>query len=134
MAKYCPMVVWVSLASMLAGCASHEVVPPSGPRAATTPESIKLYAKHPKRYEQLGMVAINITPDMRWDQRGDSPLAFEALKAKAAKLGANGLLFILPPENYEYLVTVGYQGEFYQVPARRSPKTAMAQAIYVLEQ
>ena len=119
---------------VLAGCASHEVVPSSGPRKSTTPGEVKLYQKHPQRYEDLGAVVVAITPDMRWDDRGDAPAVFEALKAQAAQRGANGVLLQIPATSYEYLVTAGYDGKFYQVPARRVPKTAMGQAIFVLEE
>lgn len=122
------------VAAMVAGCASHEVVPSTGPRKPTMAAAVRLYQKYPKRYEELGMVTLAVAPDMKWDANGDATAGFDALKAKAAALGANGLLLTVDAASYEYKVTAGCQGEFYQVPMRREPKTAVAQAIFVLEE
>ncbi|MGE5610944.1 MAG: hypothetical protein ACM359_16965 [Bacillota bacterium] len=121
------------VAFVLAGCASHEVVSSSGPRPPTTPDQVTLYQKHPKRYEQLQLVTLPITPEMKWNERGDANAAFDALKAQAAAVGANGLLLIVNPGEYEYLVTAGYHGTFYQLPMRRDPKAAVVQAVFVLK-
>jgi hypothetical protein len=126
---------WVPCVLLLiSGCASHEVVPSSGPRKPTTPQQVKLYQKFPKKYEQLATVSVAITPEMKLDERGDATPAYEALKAKAAALGANGLLLYVEPTGQEYLVTAGYQGTYYRVPVRMNPKTAFGQAIYVLQE
>jgi hypothetical protein len=121
-------------ALVLAGCASHEVVPSSGPRPATTPEQVKIYQDHPNRYEQLRLIAMEVTPEMGWDERGHADAAFDALKAQAAAAGANGLLLAANPGDFDLLVTAGYRGTFYQVPMRRNPRTAVAQAVFVLKQ
>ena len=119
----------------LAGCSSHTVVPSSGSRAPTNAADVKIYQKHPKKYERLGVVSIAVTPEVRFDERGEANLGFDRLKQEAAKRGANGLL--LPPEGVEgsdALATVGYHGKFYQVPLRSKPRTAMGEAIYVLDE
>jgi hypothetical protein len=119
---------------LVCGCASHEVVPTSGPRTATRAEDVKIYQKHPKKYERLGTVSVAVTPEVQFDERGDANVGFDRLKAKAAALGANGLLLALDGvEGSNMLATVGYHGTFYQVPLRTNPRTAMAQAIYVLD-
>ena len=120
---------------LICGCSSHQVVPSSGTRAPTRAEDVKIYAKHPDKYERLGVVTVAVTPEVRFDERGDANLGFDRLKAAAAKLGANGLL--LNPDGVEgsdAMATVGYHGTFYQVPLRSKPRTAMAEAIYVLEE
>jgi hypothetical protein len=121
------------VALLLLGCGSHEVQP-TGPRQATTPDKVKLYAKPPKKYEPLAIVSVAVTPEMRWDERGESQAGFDALKTKAAALGANGLVFEFEPGTYDFKTTAGYQQNFYQVPMRLSPRTAMAKAVYVLEE
>ena len=128
------VVLMTCVLTMLVGCASHTVVPSAGPRKPTSPQDVRVYQKHPKQYEQLGKVIVNVTPEMKWDERGDSTAGFEALKAQAAALGANGVLLTIPAADYEYLVTVGYQGTFYQLPMRREPRTIVAEAVFVLEQ
>ena len=123
------------LSLLVSGCKSHEVVPSSGNRPPTRAEDVKIYPKHPDKYERLGVVSIPVTPEVRFDERGDANLGFDRLKAAAAQRGANGLL--LPPEGVEgsdALATVGYHGTFYQVPLKSKPRTAMAEAIYVIEE
>jgi hypothetical protein len=120
---------------LLVGCSSHEVVPSQGPRAATRAQDVKIYQKQPRKYERLGVVSVPVTPEIRFDERGDANLGFDRLKAQAAARGANGLL--LPVEGVEGSdahATVGYHGTFYQVPLRAKPRTAMGEAIYVIEE
>ena len=125
----------IALSLLTCGCKSHEVVPSSGTRAPTRAEDVKIYAKHPDKYERLGVVSVAVTPEVRFDERGDANLGFDRLKQQAAAKGANGLL--LPPDGVEgsdAMATVGYHGTFYQVPLRAQPRTAMAEAIYVIEE
>ena len=120
---------------LICGCKSHEVVPSSGTRPPTRAEDVKIYPKHPDKYERLGVVSVAVTPEVRFDERGDANLGFDRLKAAAAQRGANGLLF--PPEGVagsDATATVGYHGTFYQVPLKSNPRTAMAEAIYVIEE
>ena len=119
---------------LLAGCSSHEALPPSGPRQPTNVQDVKFYQKHPKKYERLGAISLPITPQTKLDERGDATAAFEALKAKAAALGANGVLLIAEAPGDIYQVTAGHRGTFYKIPVQREPRTAHAQAIFVLEE
>jgi hypothetical protein len=119
---------------LIGGCKSHEVVPSSGTRAPTRPEDVKIYPKYPEKYERLGVVSIPVTPEVRFDERGDANLGFDRLKAAAAARGANGLLLVLDGGGNDALATVGYHGKFYQVPIKSKPRTAMAEAIFVLEE
>jgi len=118
------------------GCASQgpEIVPSQGPRPPTSAEQVALYQKQPKKYERLGLITQVVTPEMKWDERGDSTAGFDALRAQAAQKGANGLLFTLPDGTFDYLVLAGYRGDYYQVAAKKGePKTVMAEAIWVIE-
>lgn len=119
---------------ILAGCASHEVVPSKGPHAPTAPRQVKLYQGPPQRYEELGLVSVEILPNMKWDEQGEARAAFDAMKAKAAALGANGLLLTVDPSKWDVKVIAGYDNTFYKVPLRLTPKTAMAQAIFVIDE
>ena len=129
------MAVPIAALLLACGCSSHEVVPSSGTRPPTRAADVKIYPKHPDKYERLGVVSVAVTPEVRFDERGDANLGFDRLKEQAAKRGANGLL--LPPEGVEgsdAMATVGYHGTFYQVPLKSKPRTAMAEAIYVIEE
>lgn len=126
----------LALAVLDLGCASSgEVVPSKGPRPPTDPAYVAIYQKEPRKYEVLGQISQVVTPDMKWDEKGDSTAGFEKLKALAAEKGANGLLLKLPEGTYAYLVLAGYKGQYYQVPVKAGePKTVMGEAIYVIEQ
>ncbi len=125
----------VAATCLLAACASNPVVlPPSGPRAARMPAEVKIYQAQPKKYELLGPVSVRITPEMKWDERGNSNPAFEALLTQAGAKGANGLLLMSEEGTYDYRPGAGYKGTYYLVPMHRESRTAMGQAIFVLEE
>jgi hypothetical protein len=115
------------------GCAP-EVVPSSGPRSPTSAEQVKIYQKQPRKYEKLGTVTVLAGSRVLWDDKGEAVVGFDELKAKAAALGANGLLLTADPSAFDAYINAGYHGTFYQVPVRHNPKSAIAQAIFVLEQ
>lgn len=116
--------------SLLGGCAP-EAMPPTQ-HAAISPEMVKLYPKPPTRYEAMSIISVPITPEVRWDDKGESTKGFDALKSKAAEMGANGVLLSPEAGTYDLLVAAGYKGTWYQVPARRDPKSIVARAIYVI--
>ena len=119
----------------LLGCkTAPEIVPSSGPRMPTSPESVKIYQKQPVRYERLGVVTLEVGPDTRWDARGNSDRGFDRLRELAAQRGANGLLLVVDRHEHDGRVLVGYHDVFYQVPIRNEPRTAVAEAIYVIHE
>ena len=86
----------------------------------------------PKRYEVLGKV--EVTDNLQWQDNGDVAQAVDELKAKAARLGANGVLLTIDrsAEPDARLVGGNYQGKSYQFPFRDLPyRTVYARAIYV---
>jgi hypothetical protein len=109
-----------------------EVVPSSGPRPPTSPDSVKIYQNKPSKYEDLGLLTLAITPDLGWDRNGDANAAFDRMKEQAAALGANGLLLDVDPSHYDILTQAGYHATFYQVPMKA--KTAFGEAIFVLKE
>ena len=129
-------IVFVGMAMVAAACgcaAKREIVPSSGPRSPTSPEQVRFYQKQPLRYEILGTVTASKEEGAQWDDMGNANEAFDLLKAKAAELGANGLL--LDPEVVprDGRATLGYHNTFYQVAVRGKlgSASAVAQAIYV---
>jgi len=119
---------------LIAGCSSHQVKASSGPRPPTRADDVKIYQKAPHQYERLGTVTVPVTPEVRWDQRGESRVGFDRLKAQAAALGANGVLLVVTDGSSDLTATAGYHGTFYQVPMRAQPRAALAEAIYVLKE
>jgi len=127
-------VVAVLAALVCSACSSSpEIVPSSGPRDATSPEQVEIYPKAPAKYEDLGPVTVTGAEGATWDHKGDATQGIEILKRKAAERGANGLLLKLKEGEYEQLVLAGYKGEYYQVPIKGKPPTAIVEAIYVIE-
>jgi len=119
------------LAVTLCSC-SEQVVPSKGPRPPLKPEAVQIHQDKPTQYEDLGLVTLQITPELSWDKNGDANAAWDQLKAKAAALGANGLLLDIDKTKYGLLTQAGYHGKFYQVPT--TAKTVMVEAIFVLEE
>src|SRR5687768_8951641 len=104
------------------GCASEpEIVPSMGARTPTSLEQVKVYDKAPKKYEILGKVTVTREEGAKWDERGNANAAFDNARAKAAALGANGLLVHAEPGEFQARATAGYHGKFYQVPVRGQP-------------
>jgi hypothetical protein len=118
---------------LVAGGCAPEVVPSSGPKPAISADQVMVYQKQPSKYEDMGMISANQSEGARWDERGDANRGFDSLKAKAAERGANGLLLMVDPAESDRIVTAGYHGNFYQVPVRGNPPTAIAKAIYVIK-
>ncbi len=119
-----------------AGCAAApEVVPSSGPRPPSPPQSVKIYQKPPLRYEKLGLVVVPATKDTPWDARGNADSGFDRLKAAAAERGANGILLVVDEGQSQGTILAGYHNTFYQVPYQREPQRAgVVEAIYVLKE
>ena len=126
-------VIGMTISYVFTAC-GPKVLPASGPHPALTPELVKIYQEQPKKYEQLGLMWVPVTPAMKWDENGDSTLGFETLKAQAAAKGANGVLLMADPGQYDMTVGAGYKGTFYRVPIKKEPRTAVVQAIFVLEE
>ncbi len=129
----CKCVLAIFSGIMIAGC-SPEVLPPSGAHPPLLAENVKIYESQPSKYELLGTIEVPVTPEMKWDEKGDSTPGFKALLAKAAALGANGLLLRADANQHDVMVGVGFNDKYYQVPLRLQPKTAVAEAIFVLRE
>jgi hypothetical protein len=127
------ILVVLSLLAALGAC-SPEVLPPSGPHPALTPEQVKIYSTQPSKYERLGTVNYLVTSSKQWKENADATPAFTDLLAQAAQQGANGLLLI--DDTHEATVEAGasYAGKYYLVPVKRDPTTVIVQAIYVLKE
>ena len=99
--------------------------------APTSPADIKLYQKEPEEYEILGIVQVK--ENLRSDEGTEITPIVNALKAKAAAMGANGLLFAAESDPRTTVRIVGrYDNEFYQIPYQLKPtKVVLAKAIWI---
>jgi hypothetical protein len=120
----------IAVTLLVAGCASHVV--PATSHQPTTPDQVVIYQDAPSRYEVLGPVNLVITPEFRWDSAGDATPALEQMKRKAAAMGANGLLLKPSDQAGDFAVAAGYRGSYYQMQMKDTPRTALADAIFVI--
>jgi hypothetical protein len=119
----------------LSGCSTNpKVLPSSGNHPPTTPDQVKIYQAAPSEYEILADVYSPLSDKVHWDDQGNADAGFDELKANAARIGANGILLIAPPDATNVLVIAGYHGMMYKVPMKTNPKTAVCQAIWVVKE
>jgi hypothetical protein len=132
--RFRPFVSFVGILALalVAGCASSEVVPATQ-HPVSQPESVQIYQNPPRKYEILGQILDEVPQGELWDAYGNANAVFDRLKAKAAKLGANGLLLTVDRSQYVALAGAGYNGTQYNIPMRDNPRTAVVLAIYVIE-
>ena len=123
----------VILAFFICGCAP-EVVPSSGPRPPRRLEEVRVYQKPPKKYEDLGVIEVQSTPEMSLNAQGHSPATFAVLKAAAAAKGANGVLLGDKHLDRDFTALVGDGTNGYHVPMRHDPPTVLGRAIYVIKE
>ncbi|MCY2952600.1 MAG: hypothetical protein NTU53_11590 [Planctomycetota bacterium] len=118
----------------LAGCAPQAL--PATSHALTSADKVRILQDRPHKYEQLATITLEITPSMKWDERGDANPVFDLLKQKAAATGANAIVLWAQQDAYDILATAGYKGTFYQVPIKRQlpTRTAIVQAVYIVQE
>jgi len=87
------LLVLALLASSLTGCAvTHQTSTLVGtPRAAISPDQVKLYTRPPAKYVEIAIVATDAAHDFM-DKQALQDAAVMNAKKEAAKLGANGIL------------------------------------------
>lgn len=120
----------------LTGCASEPQVFPATKHAPIPADQVRILQERPKGYEQLATISLVVTPEMRWDERGDANTVFELLKEKAAATGANAIVLWAQQDAYDLLATAGYKGRFYQIPIKRQlpARSAVVQAVYIVQE
>jgi len=128
--------IWLlaALALIVSACSSSSNKDQTAVKhAPSDPSSIKIYQTRPEgALERLGIV--ETTDNVKWQQGNDVTPMVESLKAKAAALGANGLLLEIPNDPSEKRVQAQgtYQGQSYIFSGTMIPvKKAKAVAIYL---
>jgi len=83
----------LSAALALAGCASTSKVMLGQPRAPISPEQVMVYfSAPPGRYEEIAMLETS-SGGLTYGEQAKTDAVIGKLRAEAAKLGANGVLF-----------------------------------------
>jgi len=75
---------------MLMGCATSSAIVTGQRRVPIHPDMVTIYSQYPDKYEEIAI--INAKAEDGWTEDHKVRLALEALKKRAAKLGANGVV------------------------------------------
>lgn len=116
---------------ILSGCATGSTIITGTKRSAINPSEVKIYLDPPTEYENIGI--IEVSSDVGFSRQKAQDKAMGALKSRAAKVGANGVL--LTNTGSQSVGTTGYysNGVFYG--GGSSDKIlAQGRAIYVIEE
>ncbi|MBS0367394.1 MAG: hypothetical protein JSR67_16390 [Proteobacteria bacterium] len=77
----------------LAACASTSHVLVGQARAPISPDQVKVYLSPPAKYEQIATLDASSSGSFTFGAQAMTDVVMQRLKAEAAKLGANGILF-----------------------------------------
>lgn len=114
----------------LFGCATGTSIITGTKRPAINPSEVTIYLDPPAEYENIGI--IEVSSEVGFSRQKAQDRAIEALKSRAAKVGANGVLLT----NTGSLSggTAGYysNGIFYGVSSDKI--LAQGRAIYVIQE
>lgn len=83
----------VFLAILAAGCATGSIVVTGQKRPPISPSLVRLYSSPPQQpYEEIGVISANSYWSWAWNEQAKMDTATREIRAKAAKLGANGII------------------------------------------
>jgi len=74
------------------GCASGSTIVTGKIRPALNPVDVRIYVEPPSKYETIGIV--EASSEVEFSSQAAMDRAMRKLKALAARIGANGLLFL----------------------------------------
>jgi len=112
--KKMKIVVTLMVLAVLYGCATGSAIVTGKTRPAIDPSEVRIYLDPPSQYETIGIV--EASSDVELSSQAAQDRTINELKAQAAKLGANGVIFL-------------HSGVFYA--DTEETKTARGKAIYV---
>lgn len=91
--KFLSLLVMAPVAMFLSGCATGSAVITGQQRPPIPIEDVRLFSSPPKEpYEEIGLITANSFWSWGWTQQAEMDTATRELKAKAAKIGANGVI------------------------------------------
>jgi hypothetical protein len=84
---------FLCLGVFVAGCATGSAVVTGQKRPPISPDSVRLYSSPPQQpYEEVGIISANSYWSWAWNEQAKMDTATREIRAKAAKLGANGII------------------------------------------
>lgn len=79
-------------AALLGGCATGAAIVTGKVRPPISPEQVRMYSSPPPVYEEVALVSANSYWSWGWNEQAKLDTANREIRAKAANLGANGVL------------------------------------------
>lgn len=118
------------LVLLLAACSTTTHVLTGTPREPTRSENVKIYASPPPGAEEIALISGTSQHSWAWTEQGQMDAVVETLKERAAKLGANGIVFKAVGEgsNGGAVVATSSTTAFYAAARHKAGSVA---AIYV---
>ena len=117
--------------TLLFGCATGSSIITGTKRPAIDPSEVKIYIDPPTQYENIGI--IEVKSDVVFSRQSAQDKAMNALKIRAAKVGANGVL--LTNSGSQTVGTAGYYSNGIFYGGGSSDKIlAQGRAIYVTKE
>jgi hypothetical protein len=78
--------------ALLCGCGSTHTIMVGQPRAAITPDAVRVYYTPPRHFDRIAIINSSSGPTWAFTTRGQMDDAISKLREEAAKVGANGVL------------------------------------------
>ncbi len=125
------MITAIFILGSMFGCATGSTIIAGTKRSAISPNEVKIYLDPPAKYESIGI--IEVSSDVIFSRQTAQDKAMEALKSRAAKVGANGVL--LTNTGSQSVGTAGYYSNGIFYGGGSSDKIlAQGRAIYVIQE
>ena len=121
--------VFVALV-ILFGCATGSSIITGTKRPAINPSEVTIYLDPPAEYEAIGI--IEVSSEVGFSRQKAQDRAMEALKSRAAKVGANGVL--LTNTGSQSVGTAGYYSNGIYYGGSTDKILAQGRAIYVIQE
>ena len=114
----------------LFGCATGTSIITGTKRPAINPSEVTIYLDPPAEYENIGI--IEVSSEVGFSRQKAQDRAMEALKSRAAKVGANGVL--LTDTGSQSVGTAGYYSNGIYYGGSTVKILAQGRAIYVIQE
>lgn len=115
---------------LLFGCATGSSIITGTKRPAINPSEVTIYLDPPAEYETIGI--IEVSSEVGFSRQKAQDRAMEALKSRAAKVGANGVL--LTNIGSQSVGTAGYYSNGIYYGGSTDKILAQGRAIYVIQE
>lgn len=115
---------------LLFGCTTGSSIITGTKRPAINPSEVTIYLDPPAEYEAIGI--IEVSSGVGFSRQKAQDRAMEALKSRAAKVGANGVL--LTNTGSQSVGTAGYYSNGFYYGGSTDKILAQGRAIYVIQE